>query len=151
MEKIENERLLACDWTDDGGFLEYDIRYLHPELGVLLQEYRVISIDYDGKRVFGSEFSIFGIDSALPGDFSWLPAATKTQLWEVIFAIKGKFFDEIKPDIVEHFIDQAHSISQRYELYCKHLRPTNYEITKTNYTIVYRKTPTSNGGGFLFN
>ena len=149
MEPISNERITACDWSDAGGFLEYDISYLHPALGVLLQEYRVISTTYDGKRIYGSEFSIFGTKSDLPGSFSWMPVDVKTSLWEIIFAIKRKFFEEVKPDIVEHFIDQSYSIKQRYELYSKCLRLPDYEIEKTKHTIVFRRTPTGNGGGSL--
>ena len=89
----------------------------------------------------------------VPGDFSYLPKEIKQELWDVVFAIKRKFLDEHKPDIVEHFIDEAHSIEQRFDLYKKRLAPPDYdiEIEKTKHTITYqkKKTPTDNGGGFL--
>ena len=151
---IENDRINWCDWTANGGALEYDISYLHPELGVLLQEYQINSTTYEGKRIYQSDFYLFGPDSSIPGDFQHLPRELKNQLWEVVFAIKRRFFEEIKPEIVEHFIGQEHSIEQRYNRYVKNLKVLDYDINidKIRRTITYQKkeTPASHGGGSSF-
>lgn len=153
-EIIENERIIACDWNDAGGILEYDISYLHTDLGVLLQEYSVSSTTYEGKRIFQSSFSLFASNSDEVGNFTHLPKEIKTRLWDVVFAIKLKFFSECHPDIVEHFIDGTYSIERRYELYRSKLHPTGYdiELEKTKRTITYQKAkiPTGSGGDFLF-
>ena len=149
---IENDRVNWCDWTSDGGALEYDLSYLHPELGILLQEYQVSSTTYEEKRIYQSDFYLFGVDSSVPGDFRHLPPQIKNELWEVVFAIKRRFFEEVKPEIVEHFIDQEYSIEKRYKAYCNRLNLPDYEIDidKIRRTIVYQKkeTLTANGGGF---
>lgn len=149
---IEDDRILACDWNENGGVLEYDIGYLHPDLGVLLQEYSVSSTTYEGKRIFQSSFSLFASNSAEVGEFSYLPKDVKRRLWDIVFAIKLKFFVEYRPDIVEHFIDGAYSIARRCELYRSKLNPTGYdiELEKTKRTITYQKTkiPTGSGGNF---
>lgn len=49
---LDNEKIISCDWSEDGGVLEYDISHLHPELGVLIQEYRISSMNYEGKRIY---------------------------------------------------------------------------------------------------
>lgn len=151
---IESDRIITCDWSQDGGAFEYDLSYLHPDLGVLVQEYRISSMTYEGKQIYQSDFSLFAAGSVEPGNFSYLPKEIKKKLWDVIFAVKRRFFNECKPDIVEHFIDEAHSIEQRFELYKKQLAPPEYdiEIEKTKHTITYqkKKTPIGNGGGFLF-
>ncbi|MBF9219740.1 hypothetical protein [Hymenobacter ruricola] len=124
---------------------------MHPELGALVQEYRINTTTYEGKRIYQSDFSLFGPDSVVPGNFDHLPAAVKTHLWKIIFAVKRKFFEEIKPEIVEHFISQEYSVEHRYQLYCRQLALPNYniDIERTKRTIVYQKktTPTDNGGG----
>lgn len=148
---IENDRINWCDWTNDGGALEYDLSYLHPDLGILLQEYQVSSTTYEGKRIYQSDFYLFGVDNSVPGDFRHLSPQIKNELWEVVFAIKRRFFEEIKPEVVEHFIDQEYSIEKRYKTYCNRLRLSDYEIDidKIRRTIVYQKkeTLTGNGGG----
>ncbi|GAB3635333.1 hypothetical protein GCM10027422_09230 [Hymenobacter arcticus] len=142
-----------CDWSEAGGVFEYDLSYLHPDLEVLVQEYRISSMNYEGKRIYQSDFSLFAIESVEPGNFSYLPREVKDGVWDIVFAVKRKFFDEYKPDIVEHFIDEAHSIEQRFELYKKRLTPLDYdiEIEKTKHTITYqkKKTPAAPGGGFF--
>ena len=119
-----------------------------------MQEYRISSMNYEGKRIYQSDFSLFAADSVEPGNFSYLPQEVKTGLWNVVFAVKRKFFDEYKPDIVEHFIDEVHSIEQRFELYKRQLMLPDYdiEINKIKHTITYQKKeiPTGNGGDFLF-
>ena len=149
---IEDDRIIACDWNENGGVLEYDISYLHPDLDVLLQKYSVSSTTYEGKQIFQSSFSLFASNSDEVGDFSCLPKEIKMRLWVVAFAIKLKFFGECRPDIVEHFIDGAYSIVRRYELYRSKLNPTGYdvELEKTKRTITYQKTkiPSGSGGDF---
>jgi len=148
---IEDDRINWCDWTSDGGTLEYDLSYLHPELGVLIQEYQVSSTTYEGKRIYQSDFYLFGLNDAVSGDFRHLSSEIKKQLWEVVFAIKRKFFDEIKPEIVEHFIDQEYSIEKRYKIYHSGLNLPDYEINidKIRRTITcQRKTPTVASEGF---
>jgi hypothetical protein len=151
-EIIEADRIVACDWDENGGVLEYDISYLHPDLGVLLQEYTVSSMTYEGKRIFQSSFSLFALNSDEVGEFSYLPKEIKMRLWDVVFAIKLKFFSQCQPDIVEHFIDGAYSLTQRYELYRSKLNPLGYdiELEKTKRTITYQKAkiPSGSGGDF---
>ena len=151
---IENERVITCDWSEDGGVLEYDISYLHPDLSILLQEYSVSSTTYEGKRIFQSSFSLFALNSDEVGDFTHLPKQIKMRLWDVVFAVKLKFFNECHPDIVEHFIDGAYSVEHRYELYRNKLTPVGYdmELEKTKRTITYQKVkiPSGSGGDFLF-
>ena len=151
---IENDRINWCDWTANGGALEYDVSYLHPELGVLLQEYQISSTTYEGKLIYQSDFYLFGVDNAIPGDFRHLPKEVKDHLWNVLFAIKRKFFEEIKPEIVEHFIGQEHSLPHRFTMYRDKLNLPDYEIDidKIRRTIIYQKkrTPAGNGGGSSF-
>ena len=47
---IKNDRIITCNWSDTGGFFEYDLSYLHPDVGVLVQEYRISSMNYKGKE-----------------------------------------------------------------------------------------------------
>lgn len=151
-EIIEADRVIACDWDENGGVLEYDISYLHPDLGVLLQEYIVSSTTYEGKRILQSSFSLFASNSEEVGEFSYLSKEIKNRLWDLVFAIKLKFFRECNPDIVEHFIDGVYSIESRYELYRSKLKPIGYdiELEKTKRTITYQKAkiPTGSGGDF---
>ncbi|RZL14196.1 MAG: hypothetical protein EOO62_06095 [Hymenobacter sp.] len=148
---IEDDRINWCDWTADGGALEYDLNYLHPELGVLLQEYQVNPTTYEGKLIYQSDFYLFEVNALIPGDFQKLPRLIKSEPWEIIFAVKRKFFEEIKPEIVEHFIGREHSLEQRFALYCDKLNLPDYEIDiyKIRRTIIYQKreTPTGSGGG----
>lgn len=150
---IENETIVACDWNEDGEILEYDISHLHPDLGVLLQEYSVSSTTYEGKRIFQSSFSLFAADSDDVGEFSYLPKEIKMQLWDLVFAVKLKFFNECHPDIVEHFIDGAYSVERRFKLYRDKLTPVGYdiELEKTKRTITYQKAkiPSGSGGDFF--
>lgn len=151
---LKTENIITNDWTVDGGSLEYDINDLHPTLSVLLQEYQINSTSYEGKRIYQSDFYLFGPDETIPGNFQHLPQHIKSNLWEIIFAIKRKFFEEIKPEIVEHFISQEHSLVQRYRRYCNQLAVTGYtiDIEEIKRTIVYQKktTPANDGGGRSF-
>lgn len=153
--RIENERIITYEWDENGGALEYSLGYLHPDLDVVIQEYYVSSTTYEGKRIFQSSFSLFAPNSQEPGDFSYLPREIKKQLWDVVFAIKVKFFEEHHPDIVEHLVDGTYSLERRYELYRNKLTPTGYdvELEKTKRTITYQKNkiPTGSGGDFRLN
>lgn len=132
--------------------MEYDISYLHVDLGVLLQEYSVSSTTYEGKQILQNSFSLFASNSNEATDFAHLPKEIKKQLWGVVFAVKLKFFNECHPDIVEHFVDGAYSAERRYELYRKNLAPAGYdiELERTKRTITYQKTniPTGSSGDF---
>ncbi|AMR27966.1 hypothetical protein A0257_13280 [Hymenobacter psoromatis] len=114
----------------------------------MVQDYWISSISNEG-RIFQSSFSLIGKDAAVESNFSYLPKEVKKQIWDVVFEIKRKFFEDYKPDIVEHFIDQAHSVEKRFELYKSRLPLPQYEIEKTKHTIVYqkRRTPIVAGGG----
>ena len=150
---MDNDRILRCDWDENGGFLEYGLSYLHPDLGILSQEYRISTLTYEGQRVYQSSFSLFGDAADVPGDFAYLPKPVKAQLWGVIFAVKHKFFAECRPDIVEHFIDGAYSFELREARYRAHLQPPGYArlAQKIRRTITYQKeqTPTSPGRGLF--
>ena len=138
---LEAENIITNDWTADGGCLEYDISGLHPTLGVLLQEYQINSTTYEGKRIYQSDFYLFGPDEEVPGNFWHLPQEVKSNLWGVIFAVKRKFFEYIEPEIVEHFISQEHSLDQRYRRYCSQLAVPGYlvDLEEIKRTITYQK------------
>lgn len=149
MIELEAGRIVACDWNASGGTLTYDISHLHDDWDVLTQTYTVESQTLDGKLVYGSEFLLFAKGASIPSSFQKYAKALKTRLWKVIFAVKKKFFEEVQPDIVTHFIKQPHSIKQRFMLYCKWLALADYEVDRTNYDIIYtRKTSPGPGGGF---
>lgn len=151
---LKPENIITNDWTVDGGSLEYDISDLHPTLSVLLQEYQINSTTYEGKRIYQSDFYLFGPNEIIPGNFQYLPQSIKNHLWEVVFSIKRRFFEEIKPEIVEHFISQEHSLPQRYRRYCNQFSVMGYtiDIEEIKRTIVYQKktTPVNDGGGRSF-
>ncbi|MBF9239795.1 hypothetical protein I2I05_20545 [Hymenobacter sp. BT683] len=143
------ERILACDWDVSGGSLEYDISDLHPDFDVLIQSYTVESVDFEGRLVYGSEFLFFKKGRKIPSNLSRYPKAIKAALWQIVFSVKRKFFEEIKPDIVLHFIKQPHSVEERFKLYSKYLNLPNYTIEKSKHEIIYTKTTsTGNDGGF---
>jgi len=150
MIELEAGRIVACDWSASGGTLTYDISHLHDDWDVLIQTYTVESQTLDGKLVYGSEFLLFAKGAIIPSSFQKYTKAVKAQLWQVVFAVKKQFFEDIRPDIVTHFIKQPHSIKQRFALYCKWLALPDYEVDRTNYDIVYtRKASPDPGGGFL--
>ena len=141
---------MECDWSASGGTLTYDISHLHGDWDVLIQTYTVESQTLDGKLMYGSEFVLFAKGASIPSSFQKYAKAVKARLWQIIFAVKKKFFEEVQPDIVTHFIKQPHSIKQRFALYCKWLALPDYEVDRTNYDIIYtRKTSPGPGGGFL--
>jgi hypothetical protein len=61
-------------------------------------------------------------------------------LWKIIFAVKRKFFEEVVPDIVVHFIKQPKSVAARFHLYATYLNLPNYIIDTTIQDIVYIAT-----------
>ena len=131
--------------------MEYDISHLHPDFDILLQSYVVESVDLEGKLVYGSEFLFFKKGSKVPSNLSRYAKTMKAELWKIVFAVKRKFFEEVQPDIVLHFIKQPHSVAERFKLYCRHLTLPNYSIDQGRHEIVYTKiTSTGNGGGFSF-
>jgi len=150
--RLDEERILSCSWGKSGGSMECDISDIHEDFGQLTQSYTVESMTTDGKLVYGSEFLLFKKGKAVPEDFSRYPKEIKAKIWMLVFAIKERFFKEVQPDVVEHFIKQPYSVQQRFRLYSRWLRPPGYEIHKTAYTIVYtKKTSTDDGGGFFMN
>ena len=136
---LAEERIKSCDWDVSGGSLVYDISYLHPDFADVTQSYTIESVDWEGRLVYGSEFLFFKKGEAFPSDFGQYPKALKAQLWQVVFAIKRLFFEEVKPDIVLHFIKQPHSVAGRLELYQKQLALPGYLITRNSQEIVYTR------------
>ncbi len=150
MLELEEARIIECDWNTSGGTLTYDISHLHDDWDTLTQTYTVESQTLDGKLVYGSEFLLFAKGANVPSSFQRYPKAVKAKLWQLIFVVKKKFFEDVQPDIVTHFIKQPHSIKQRFVLYYKWLALPDYDVDRTNYDIIYtRKTSPGPGGGFL--
>lgn len=151
MGTLEEEYVVECDWSKDGGSLTYDISYLHKDWDVLIQTYTIDSQDLAGRFIYGSEFLLFAKGAKVPSSFGKYAKELKAKLWEVIFAVKRRFFVEFKPDIVLHFIKQSYSVKQRFELYCKWLNFPDYDIDRTKHDIIYTKTtPADTGGGSSF-
>lgn len=136
---MEEARVLACDWGVNGGQLEYDISYLHPDWDLLIQSYRIDTTDYEGRPIYTSEFLLFKQGEAEPSDFSAYPKERKVELWKVVFAVKRKFFEEIEPALVVHFIKQPISVAHRYRLYSTYLALPNYRIDRTAHDIIYTR------------
>ena len=150
-EHIVSERIIECNWGIEGGIVEYDISYLHEEWDILSQSYRIESVTLEGYLVYTSEFLLFKKGEIVPSDFSSYSKKLKKKLWQLIFAVKRKFFDEVRPDVVEHFIKQPYSVEQRYKLYKKWLDPPGYDVEKTKHTIIYiKRTSPNDGGGSSF-
>lgn len=104
-----------------------------------------------GRLVYGSEFLFFKRRQKIPSDLGKYSKDIKAALWQTVFAVKRKFFEEVQPDIVLHFIKQPHSVNRRFKLYSKHLFLPNYAIDKSKHEIIYTKiTSAGDGGGFLF-
>ena len=59
---------------------------------------------------------------------------------KIIFAVKRKFFEEVVPDIVVHFIKQPKSVADRFHLYATYLNLHNYIIYSTIQDIVHIAT-----------
>lgn len=141
----EIEKLIqACHWrlVDDAIQLEYNIHHIHAEWGVLIQSYSVLYLNHEGQAVYGSDFTLHRHQQAQDSDFSGYSKPLKAELWKIIFAIKRRFFEEFKPNVVLHFIDQAHSVDQRYLRYSKYLALPNYTIIREGkHVFVYVRTP----------
>lgn len=134
---LDEARIRFCDWDESGSSLEYDISHLHEEWDVVIQTYEVRGISYEEQLIYTSDFTLFRHGSMVPSDFSEYPAAHKRQLWEIIFAIKQRFLDEVRPDIVEHFIKAPYRVAQRLSLYRKHLDLQEYEVEQTSHTFTF--------------
>jgi hypothetical protein len=135
--------LVSCGWTEDGWQLIYDISYLHSDWDQLIQTYKVASQTYEGRLIYESSFTLFKRQEHAPCSLASYPEPLKAELWKVIFAIKRKFFAEVEPEIVVHFIKQEHSVEQRYQLYTKYLALPNYkiEIEPSIRTFTYSRQP----------
>ena len=131
---LEEGCIRFCDWNEHGGSLEYDISSIHPDWDVVIQTYEVSGVSFDGQLIYASNFSLYARGSNVPTYFSLYPSDKKRKLWEVIFAIKRKFFAEVKPDIVEHFIKAPYQVSTRLALYEQHLDLLDYTIEQTTHT-----------------
>ena len=104
---------------------------------MVIQTYEVRSVTHDGKLVYASDFALYRAGSVIPADFSAYPKPHKQRLWEVIFAIKRRFFEEVRPDMVEHFIKAPHRVEARLALYKAYLSLPNYVIEQTNTTFTF--------------
>lgn len=135
---LKEEYIVSADWHDPDVGFAYDISYLHEEWGLLIQTFTIFTTNDDGP-VYSSEFLLYRKGETIPGNLSNYPKKLKNALWEVIFAIKRKFFDEVQPAEVEHFIKQAHSVEQRLPIYKKYLDLPEYDILTTSHTITYKK------------
>lgn len=137
---LEESRIRVCDWDEAGGKLAYDISHIYPDWNLVIQAYEIRNVTHDGKLVYASDFTLYNLGSAVPADFSGYPKAAKQQLWAVIFAIKQKFFVEVQPDIVEHFIKAPYQVDARLTLYRLHLDLREYDVeqTKTTFTFLRR-------------
>ncbi|RZK44624.1 MAG: hypothetical protein EOO61_03180, partial [Hymenobacter sp.] len=91
-------------WTADGWQLTYDLSYLHPAWGQLIQTYQVISQDYEGQYIYESSFALYKQGEQVASSFASYPKQLKAVLWQIIFAVKRRFFEQVDPDIVTHFI-----------------------------------------------
>ena len=134
---LEESRIRFCDWSKAGGSLEHDISHLHPEWDVVIQAYEVRSVTHDGKLVYASDFTLYRAGSAVPADFSRYPKTDKQRLWAVIFDIKRRFFAEVQPDVVEHFIKAPYQVETRLALYQLYLDLPDYEVEQTNTTFTF--------------
>lgn len=136
---LDEARILSCNWGLAGGSLVYDLRDIQPDWFRVVQAYEVLSVTYDGKLIYNSEFQLFRQDSAAPTDFSGYPTEAKRQLWQVIFAIKQRFLDEVRPDVVEHFIKTPHGAAARLALYQRHLDLRAYDVDLTAQTFTFSR------------
>jgi hypothetical protein len=134
---LEASRIRFCDWSKAGGSLEYDISHLHPDWDEVIQAYEVRSVTHDGKMVYASDFTLYLAGSAVPADFSGYSKADKQRLWAVIFDIKRRFFAEVQPDVVEHFIKAPYQVETRLALYRLHLDLQDYDVEQTNTTFTF--------------
>lgn len=147
--ELDQVSIISCGWTDDGWKLVYDISYLHPDWDQLIQTYRVASQTYEGLLIYESSFTLFKQHEQAPCSLASYPKPLKEELWKVIFAVKRRFFAEVEPDIVDHFIKQDHSVEQRYRLYTKYLALPDYYIgiEPSICTFTYFKQPAGEDEG----
>jgi hypothetical protein len=138
---LDEARITDCTFSATGGELRYDISHLHPDWGFLVQSYRIDSVDLTGRYIYTSEFVLFKQGEQVPISFASYPRALKAALWQVIFAVKRRFFEQVKPDIVVHFIKQPNSVAERLHLYQTYLNLPEYFIEATPFDIVYFHVP----------
>jgi hypothetical protein len=135
---LKEEYIVSVDWYNpDVGFV-YDINYLHEEWGLLIQTFTIFTSGDDGP-VYSSEFQLFRKGEVLASSFSSYSKELKAELWKVIFAIKRRFFEEVQPAEVEHFIKQPYSAKKRLPIYQTYLNLPTYDIQTTRQTIKYIK------------
>ncbi|MGI4865840.1 MAG: hypothetical protein ACRYFZ_18090 [Janthinobacterium lividum] len=141
--EVDPSYIVFCGWTADGWQLIYDISHLHPDWDQLIQTYQVISQTYEGHLIYESSFTLFRQQERPACSLASYPKVLKAELWETIFAVKRKFFTEVEPDIVAHFIKEEHAVEQRYQLYAKYLALPGYQmgIEPTIRTFTYTKLP----------
>lgn len=136
---LKDEYIEIVSWHDsDIGFV-YNINYLHEEWGVITQTYTPYTTNDDGEPVYSSEFLLFRKGAIVPSDFSNYSKELKSEIWKIVTAIKKRFFAEIKPAEVEHFIKQPYSVEERFPIYYKYLNLPEYNILKRKQTITYIK------------
>lgn len=138
---LDEARITDCTFSAAGGELRYDISHLHPDWGFLVQSYRIDSMDFAGRYIYTSEFLLFKQGEQVPSNFSTYPRPLKVALWQLIFAVKRRFFEQVKPDVVVHFIKQPNSVAQRLRLYETYLNLPDYIIDATTFDIVYLYAP----------
>jgi hypothetical protein len=135
---LKEEYIVNADWHDPEVGFVYDISYLHEEWGLLTQTFTIFTMVDDGP-VYSSEFLLFRKGETLASNFSNYLREEKKELWKVIFAIKKRFFEEVQPAEVEHFIKQPHSVRKRLPIYQTYLNLPEYDIQTTRQTIKYIK------------
>lgn len=136
---LKAEHIVIVDWYNPAIGFVYDISYLHEEWGVVTQTYTPYTTNNDGDPIYSSEFLLFRRGETIPSDFSNYAEELKIEIWKIVIAIKKKFFEEIQPVEVEHFIKQPYSVKQRFPIYYKYLSLPEYNILKRRQTITYIK------------
>lgn len=134
---LDKTRILSCDWDEHGGSLVYDISHLHPEWSQLVQTYRIDSQTYGGHYIYTSEFRLYKRGEDVASDLAAYPKPLKAELWKIVYAVKDKFFEEVQPAIVTHFIKQPYSVGKRSRNYRKYLSFPNYDIVCSGSDITY--------------
>ena len=134
---LDEARIFSCDWSVAGGSLAYDLSHLEADWSRVVQAYEVRSITHEGQFVYNSEFLLFKTSSDIPANFSGYPTVAKRRLWQVIFAIKQRFLDEVRPDVVEHFIKAPYGAAARLALYQRYLNLSDYDVALTPQTFTF--------------
>ncbi|MGI4735576.1 MAG: hypothetical protein ACRYG7_10395 [Janthinobacterium lividum] len=106
-------------------------------MDLVIQTYEVRSVTHDGKLVYASDFTLYRAGSVVPAAFCAYSKLYKQRLWEVIFAIKRKFFEDVRLDVVEHFIKSPYRVEARLALYKAYLNLPEYVIEQTSTTFTF--------------